>query len=251
MFEIGWTEMLVIAIVMIVVVGPKDLPQMLRTIGKFTAKMTSMAGDFRKQFDEALREAELDDVKTTIDSARKLNPAGQLREALNPMQKAADDVRRGLDLMNKPKPPSATSGAVEADPLKTGAAAIPGEGTATAAAAASATSASAAATASSKPNGAANPTIMPSVLTTPAPTAATPATVSAPPASPAPTKGAKVSARKDASPVKPSATKASASRATASAKPSATARTPAKPAAKQTAASTTRKPATARRGVKS
>ena len=47
MFDIGWTEMLVIAIVMIVVVGPKDLPRMLRTFGRTTAKMRSMAGDFR------------------------------------------------------------------------------------------------------------------------------------------------------------------------------------------------------------
>ena len=53
MFEVGWTEMLVIAIVLIVVVGPKDLPRMLRTFGKTTAKLRAMAGDFRKQFDEA------------------------------------------------------------------------------------------------------------------------------------------------------------------------------------------------------
>ena len=53
MFDIGWTEMLVIAVVMIVVVGPKDLPKMLRTFGRTTSKLRSMAGDFRKQFDEA------------------------------------------------------------------------------------------------------------------------------------------------------------------------------------------------------
>ena len=129
MFEIGWTEMLVIAIVMIVIVGPKDLPKMLRTFGRFTSKMTSMAGDFRKQFDEALKEAELDDVKTTLDSARKLNPAGEIRKALNPIQQAADDVRKGLDLMAQPKPevPSATAPAAVAEPVKTGATALAGE----------------------------------------------------------------------------------------------------------------------------
>ena len=61
MFEVGWTEMLVIAIVMIVVVGPKDLPNMLRTFGRTTAKLRAMAADFQKQFNEALKEAELDD----------------------------------------------------------------------------------------------------------------------------------------------------------------------------------------------
>ena len=63
MFDIGWQEILVIAIVLIVVVGPKDLPRMLRTFGRTTAKMRSMAGDFRRQFDDALKEAELDEVK--------------------------------------------------------------------------------------------------------------------------------------------------------------------------------------------
>ena len=69
MFEVGWTEMLVIAVVMIVVVGPKDLPQMLRTFGRTTAKLRAMAGDFQKQFNEALKEAELDDVKKSVDDA--------------------------------------------------------------------------------------------------------------------------------------------------------------------------------------
>ena len=74
MFDIGWTEMLVIAVVMIVVVGPKDLPRMLRTFGKTTAKLRAMAGDFQKQFNEALKEAELDDVKKSVDELRSLNP---------------------------------------------------------------------------------------------------------------------------------------------------------------------------------
>jgi len=120
MFDIGWTEMLVIAIVMIVVVGPKDLPRMLRTFGRTTAKMRAMAGDFRKQFDEALKEAELDDVKNLANDMRKLNPAADIRKALDPMQKAADDVRAGL---NAAMAPAATP----AEPAKAGPAAMPGE----------------------------------------------------------------------------------------------------------------------------
>jgi len=131
MFEIGWTEMLVIAIVMIVVVGPKDLPKMLRTFGRTTSKLRTMAGDFRKQFDEALKEAELDDLKTLAEDARKLNPAGEIKKALSPMEKVAQDVRAGLDAAMKPsKPaetPSATDGLVAAEPLKTAATAMPGE----------------------------------------------------------------------------------------------------------------------------
>ena len=65
MLDVGWTEILVIAIVLIIVVGPKDLPQMLRTFGRMVSKMRGMASDFRQQFDEALREADLDDVRKT------------------------------------------------------------------------------------------------------------------------------------------------------------------------------------------
>ncbi|MET3579703.1 sec-independent protein translocase protein TatB [Mesorhizobium robiniae] len=104
MFDIGWTEMLVIAIVMIVVVGPKDLPKMLRTFGRTTAKMRGMAADFQKQFNDALKEAELDDVKKSVDSLRSLNPAAEIRKQLNPFEQAAADVRSGVDAAMKPKP---------------------------------------------------------------------------------------------------------------------------------------------------
>jgi len=127
MFEVGWTEMLVIAVVMIVVVGPKDLPKMLRTFGKTTSKLRSMAGDFRKQFDEALKEAELDDVKKSVDQLRGMNPASEIRKQLNPFEKAAADVRAGLESAMKPKPPAEPASPVAhaAEPLKNGATAMP------------------------------------------------------------------------------------------------------------------------------
>jgi sec-independent protein translocase protein TatB len=130
MFDIGWTEMLVIAIVMIVVVGPKDLPKMLRTFGKMTTKMRSMAGDFQKQFNEALKEAELDDVKKSVDALRSMNPANEIKKQLNPFEKAAADVRAGLQSAMAPKPSTAAEPAAptahEAEPLKNGATAMPG-----------------------------------------------------------------------------------------------------------------------------
>lgn len=120
MFEIGWTEMLVIAIVMIVVVGPKDLPKMLRAFGRTTAKVRSMAGDFQRQFNEALKEAELDDVKKSVDSLKGLNPAAEIRKQLNPFEKAAADVKAGLDAAARPKPvePAAASVAEAAAPAE-------------------------------------------------------------------------------------------------------------------------------------
>lgn len=126
MLEIGWSEMLVIAIVMIVVVQPKDLPGMLRSIGRTVAKLRSMAGDFQKQFNEALKEAELDDVKSSIDAIRGLNPKEQIRKHLNPFEQAAADVRSGLDNLHKSTPPKpAEPEAHPAEPLKTGPVEIP------------------------------------------------------------------------------------------------------------------------------
>jgi sec-independent protein translocase protein TatB len=96
MFDIGWTELLVIAIVLIVVVGPKDLPPMLRAFGKTTANLRKMAGEFRAQFDEALRESELDDVRRTISDAQRLNPTNALREAINPLRQMGQEIRNDL-----------------------------------------------------------------------------------------------------------------------------------------------------------
>jgi sec-independent protein translocase protein TatB len=102
MLDVGWTELVVIAIVLIIVVGPKDLPPMLRTFGKMMSKMRGMAADFRSQFDEALREADLDDVRKTISDAQKLNPANSLREAMNPLRQMGNDIKADLQKATRP-----------------------------------------------------------------------------------------------------------------------------------------------------
>lgn len=134
MFDLGWSEILVIAIVMIIVVGPKDLPRMLRSFGRTTAKMRAMAGDFRRQFDDALREAELDDVKNLVDDVRKLDPRNEIRKHLSPLEQAGRDIKRDLDksTLAKPTPspePSTETRATPAEPLKAGATELPGETT--------------------------------------------------------------------------------------------------------------------------
>jgi sec-independent protein translocase protein TatB len=159
MLDIGWTEILVIAIIMIVVVGPKDLPGMLRTFGRTTSKMRSMAGEFRKQFDDAVKEAELDEVRNLASQARSLNPASQIRKAMSPMEMAAKDVKAGLDgaMKSKPAAPAASDtaaapdAAVAAEPLKTGATAMPAAADATPAPATAAPAKPAASAAAAKP----------------------------------------------------------------------------------------------------
>ncbi|WP_077961351.1 Sec-independent protein translocase protein TatB [Ensifer adhaerens] len=109
MLDIGWTELVVIAIVLIVVVGPKDLPPMLRAFGRMTAKMRGMASDFRQQFDEALREADLEEVRKTISDAQSLNPANALRDAINPLRQMGNDIKADLQKAATPDVPATPS----------------------------------------------------------------------------------------------------------------------------------------------
>lgn len=95
MLNIAWTELLVIAIIALLVVGPRELPRMLRTIGSFTGQMRRMAGDFQRQFNEALREAELDEVKRGIDAVRSTNPATAIRNRINPLKPASRESGKG------------------------------------------------------------------------------------------------------------------------------------------------------------
>lgn len=104
MFDIGWSELLVIAVVLIVVVGPKDLPPMLRAFGKTMTRFRKVAGEFRAQFDEALREADLDDVRQHIADAQKLNPAHSLREAMNPLRQMGNDIKADLQRSTRVEP---------------------------------------------------------------------------------------------------------------------------------------------------
>lgn len=118
MFEVGWSELLVIGIVLIVVVGPKDLPRMLRTFGKATSQMRRMAGDFRRQFDEALREAELDEVRDTVRDINRIDPRSHIREALNPIRAVGDEIRSSLRAATKaPDPRPAATASEDMQPV--------------------------------------------------------------------------------------------------------------------------------------
>jgi sec-independent protein translocase protein TatB len=67
MFDIGWSELVVIGVVALIAIGPKELPGVLRAIGQWTGKIRRMAGEFQGQFQEAMREAEMSDVKKQVD----------------------------------------------------------------------------------------------------------------------------------------------------------------------------------------
>lgn len=118
MFDIGWSELLVIAVVLIVVVGPKDLPPMIRAFGKTMAGLRKMAGDFRTQFDEALKEADMDDVRQTISDVRNLNPTNSLRDAMNPLRQLGNEIKSDLQKATAaPDAMSSTAAPVTSEPV--------------------------------------------------------------------------------------------------------------------------------------
>jgi sec-independent protein translocase protein TatB len=73
MLDVGWSEMLVIAVILIVVVGPKDLPHVLRALGKVVRKMRGMADEFRRGVDDFIRESELKDLKDGVNQVKDFN----------------------------------------------------------------------------------------------------------------------------------------------------------------------------------
>jgi sec-independent protein translocase protein TatB len=83
MFDIGWSELLVIAVVAIVVVGPKDLPRLMRTFGHYAGKLRRAAADFQRQFEEAMRETEVDEVRKAIESVREETPSLDLKASID------------------------------------------------------------------------------------------------------------------------------------------------------------------------
>jgi sec-independent protein translocase protein TatB len=97
MFDISWTEFLLIGIVALVVIGPKELPAVMRTMGQWTRKVRGMATEFQNQFQEAMREAEMADLKKQVDDmARDIKDVDPLKGVRDDIESAGKDVERSL-----------------------------------------------------------------------------------------------------------------------------------------------------------
>ena len=93
MFDIGWQELFIVAIVALVVIGPKDLPRAVRTIMRGIRKLRAMAGEFQAGLDEVAREAELDEIRREANKIAHYDVTREIRDELDPdgeIEKAAD-----------------------------------------------------------------------------------------------------------------------------------------------------------------
>jgi sec-independent protein translocase protein TatB len=122
MFDIGWGELLVIGIVALVAIGPKELPGALRTLGQWMGKLRRMASEFQNQFQEAMREAEMADLKKQVDdltsqasSYANFDPVGEVRKELESTQQQIESAITDKPPTDASSPPAAPA-TVEAAP---------------------------------------------------------------------------------------------------------------------------------------
>ena len=98
MFDLGWSKLIIIAMLAIVVVGPKDLPALLRAIGKFVGQIRRQADEFRRQFDDAMRDTELDQIRKDVEEIRSSTEASvrdigrSAEDSIRPLETAASDI---------------------------------------------------------------------------------------------------------------------------------------------------------------
>ena len=93
MFDIGWSEMAVIALIALIVIGPKDLPNTMKTIAHWMRKAKSLTREFQSGIDDMVREAELEDAKKALESTRSGNLQRTLSNAIDPDDEVAGEVR--------------------------------------------------------------------------------------------------------------------------------------------------------------
>jgi sec-independent protein translocase protein TatB len=84
MFDIGWTEMALIAVVAVIVIGPKELPKVMRELGTWVARARGMSRVFMEQLEEMSRQSGIDEVRKEAEALRRLDPARQIEKTIDP-----------------------------------------------------------------------------------------------------------------------------------------------------------------------
>jgi sec-independent protein translocase protein TatB len=108
MFDIGWSELVVIAVVALIAIGPKELPGVLRMVGQWMGKARKMASEFQSQFQEAMREAEMADLKKSFDEVKEAATGLTSGNIMTSLQKDVGDALQISDI-DKPADPQIAS----------------------------------------------------------------------------------------------------------------------------------------------
>jgi sec-independent protein translocase protein TatB len=108
MFDIGWSELVLIGVVALIAIGPKELPGVLRMVGQWMGKARKMAAEFQGQFQEAMREAEMADLKKSFDEVKEAASGFAGNNLMTSLQKDVSDALR-VDALDKPAETSTTT----------------------------------------------------------------------------------------------------------------------------------------------
>jgi sec-independent protein translocase protein TatB len=119
MFDIGWSEIAVIAVVALIAIGPKELPGVLRMVGQWMGKARKMASEFQGQFQEAMREAEMADLKKSFDEVKEAASGFTGGNIMTSLQKDVtsalriDDIDKPMDTQAAPSAEASATPAIE------------------------------------------------------------------------------------------------------------------------------------------
>jgi sec-independent protein translocase protein TatB len=120
MFDIGWSELFVIGVVALVVIGPKDLPKVLKTVGIWVRKARTVSREFQSSVEQMVREAELEDVRKEIQKATSIDFENEIKSTVDPKGELADALKPpelpSLDAPAEP-PPAVPASAEPPAPL--------------------------------------------------------------------------------------------------------------------------------------
>jgi sec-independent protein translocase protein TatB len=110
MFNIDWGELFVIVVVALIVVGPKDLPRMMRKVGQWAGRARAMADQFRRSFDDIARQSELEELRAEVNRLQTsaMDPAAEIESAMYPQGRLPDlNSNLGDESFTAPTPPPA------------------------------------------------------------------------------------------------------------------------------------------------
>jgi sec-independent protein translocase protein TatB len=124
MFDIGWSEIAVIAVVALIAIGPKELPGVLRMVGQWMGKARKMAAEFQGQFQEAMREAEMADLKKSFDEVKEAATGFTGGNIMTSLQKDVTSALR-IDDVDKPMDPQVAPSETSSDAPMTFGGALP------------------------------------------------------------------------------------------------------------------------------
>ena len=92
MFDIGWPEMALVAVIALIIIGPKDLPRILRYAGRWAGKARRMAREFQRNFDDMVRESDLGEIKKSVDQVGAFNAVKDIGNSIDPTGEMKKDI---------------------------------------------------------------------------------------------------------------------------------------------------------------